>query len=90
MTNPIDPHPAKQDQKNTAILIIHGIGDQNPYESLDDFVRGFFDHFKSKFSTYMLFVTPGISNCGSPKGYPMTAPILAHVIPGGNKPRSFF
>ncbi|HMT28910.1 MAG TPA: hypothetical protein PKD91_06495 [Bacteroidia bacterium] len=28
-------------EKNTAILIVHGIGDQKPLESLDQFARGF-------------------------------------------------
>lgn len=30
-------------EKRTAFLIVHGIGEQNPFETLDAFVRGFFD-----------------------------------------------
>lgn len=30
-------------KKKTAFLIIHGIGEQNPFETLDVFVRGFFN-----------------------------------------------
>ena len=29
-------------KKRTAFLIIHGIGEQNPFETLDAFVRGFY------------------------------------------------
>jgi len=34
----IDPHQA--------ILVIHGIGEQNPYETLDSFARGLLTHFR--------------------------------------------
>lgn len=30
---------------NLAVLVIHGIGQQNPYETLDSFARGLFRHF---------------------------------------------
>lgn len=30
----------------TAILVIHGIGQQDPYETLDQFARGLVDHFR--------------------------------------------
>ncbi|HXQ26481.1 MAG TPA: hypothetical protein VN822_08765 [Candidatus Acidoferrales bacterium] len=30
-----------------AILVIHGIGEQNPYETLDGFARGLLTHFRS-------------------------------------------
>ncbi len=29
-----------------ALLVIHGIGEQNPYETLDSFARGIFTHFR--------------------------------------------
>src|SRR5580692_1787267 len=29
-----------------ALLVIHGIGEQNPYETLDSFARGIFTHLK--------------------------------------------
>lgn len=32
----------------TAILVIHGIGQQNPYETIDQFSRGVFDYLKEK------------------------------------------
>src|SRR5215471_19260939 len=31
-----------------AMLVIHGIGEQNPYESLDSFARGVFAHFEKR------------------------------------------
>ena len=30
--------------KRQAMLVIHGIGEQNPYETLDSFARGVFTH----------------------------------------------
>ncbi|MGH9861881.1 MAG: hypothetical protein ACRD35_00495 [Candidatus Acidiferrales bacterium] len=33
---------------NTAILVIHGIGEQNPYETLDSFAQGLARHFSSQ------------------------------------------
>ncbi len=30
----------------TAILVIHGIGQQDPYETNDHFARGLVDHFE--------------------------------------------
>src|SRR5713226_7013446 len=33
---------------NTAILVIHGIGEQNPYETLDSFARGFAHYFQAQ------------------------------------------
>lgn len=38
------PDPAPKTGK-TAILVIHGIGQQDPYETLDHFARGLADHF---------------------------------------------
>ena len=32
---------------STAVLVIHGIGEQNPYETLDSFARGIFSFLKS-------------------------------------------
>lgn len=37
------PHPKAG---KTAILVIHGIGQQDPYETLDQFARGLVDHFQ--------------------------------------------
>ena len=34
--------------KRQALLIIHGIGEQNPYETLDSFARGVFRYLKDK------------------------------------------
>lgn len=31
----------------TAVLVVHGIGEQNPYETLDQFSRGLLDHFEA-------------------------------------------
>jgi hypothetical protein len=33
---------------NTAILVIHGIGEQNPYDTLDSFARGFAYYFQTQ------------------------------------------
>jgi len=30
----------------TAILVIHGIGEQDPYETMDSFARGLTDYFR--------------------------------------------
>ena len=35
-------------EKRTAFLIIHGIGEQNPFETLDAFVRGFYKVLEKK------------------------------------------
>jgi hypothetical protein len=32
-------------QEKAAVLVIHGIGEQNPYETVDQFARGLVDHF---------------------------------------------
>jgi len=42
-----DPAPPSRQTGRTAILVIHGIGEQNPYETLDQFARGFARHFQS-------------------------------------------
>lgn len=34
--------------KKTAFLVVHGIGEQNPYETLDSFVRNFWDLLKEE------------------------------------------
>ena len=34
--------------KKTAFLVVHGVGEQNPYESLDSFVRNFWDLLKEE------------------------------------------
>lgn len=36
-------------QKKTALLIIHGIGEQNPFETLDQFARGFYNMYGRTF-----------------------------------------
>jgi hypothetical protein len=38
----------------TAILVIHGIGEQDPYEPLDSFARGLFSHFKQRWPGVLL------------------------------------
>jgi hypothetical protein len=38
--------PATLSHKNTAILVIHGIGQQNPYETLDQFARNLTRYLK--------------------------------------------
>src|SRR5262249_53890982 len=35
--------------KNLAILVIHGIGEQNPYETLDGFARGLHQYYREQF-----------------------------------------
>jgi hypothetical protein len=41
------PPPALLDAKN-ALLVIHGIGEQNPYEALDSFARGLFAYLRDQ------------------------------------------
>ncbi|MDI6781701.1 MAG: hypothetical protein QME49_06355 [bacterium] len=36
----------------TAFLVIHGIGEQNPFETLDSFSRGMIDHLRSQSITF--------------------------------------
>jgi len=38
----------KDTTAHTAILVIHGIGEQNPYETLDSFARGLATHFAER------------------------------------------
>jgi hypothetical protein len=50
--------------ENTAILVVHGIGDQLPLETLDQFGRGLAEQFKVKFGnditlTHETFTKPG-------------------------------
>lgn len=40
------PHPTTK----TAILVIHGIGQQDPFETLDSFARGLVDYFRGLFA----------------------------------------
>lgn len=40
--------PLELRSPRTAILVIHGIGEQEPYEPLDAFARGLFSHFKQR------------------------------------------
>lgn len=44
MAVPAAPPPHLRSDRQ-AMLIIHGIGEQNPYETLDSFARGVFTHF---------------------------------------------
>src|SRR2546425_59680 len=39
--------PARARPARTALLVIHGIGEQNPYETLDSFARGLVQYFAS-------------------------------------------
>jgi len=39
------------DQNRAALLIIHGIGQQNPYQLLDVFARGLIDHYRANLET---------------------------------------
>jgi len=36
------PSARRLRSRSTALLVIHGIGEQNPYETLDAFTRGIF------------------------------------------------
>ena len=42
---PVEPPPPPLRADRQAMLVIHGIGEQNPYETLDSFARGVFTHF---------------------------------------------
>jgi len=42
---PLEQRPASSQDK-AAILVIHGMGQQDPYETMDHFARGLVDHFE--------------------------------------------
>ncbi|HTQ59879.1 MAG TPA: hypothetical protein VMI32_06640 [Candidatus Solibacter sp.] len=42
------PQVSALQSRSTAMLVIHGIGEQNPYETLDSFARGLFSYFRSR------------------------------------------
>ncbi|RZK26308.1 MAG: hypothetical protein EOO43_03205 [Flavobacterium sp.] len=48
------PNAVRWVTKNTAILIVHGIGDQVPLATLDDFSRGLIQEYKTTFPDRML------------------------------------
>ncbi|HEX9225015.1 MAG TPA: hypothetical protein VF860_16925 [Candidatus Acidoferrales bacterium] len=63
MANPGVPQekqaPAnKAKTTNTAILVIHGIGEQNPYDTLDSFARGFAHYFQTEAGQPLLTLRP--------------------------------
>ena len=39
---------AVTEKKNLAIMVVHGIGEQNPYETLDGFARGLDQYYREK------------------------------------------
>lgn len=42
------PGPVHPSTEKTAILVVHGIGQQRPFETLDAFARGLVDHFRDR------------------------------------------
>jgi hypothetical protein len=56
-TTAIRPGTLGAPPRRVGVLVIHGIGDENPYGTLDSFARGLYTHFE---------------NCG-PHGYDMAA-----------------
>lgn len=42
------PHPFPLRSRRIAMLVIHGIGEQNPYETLDSFARGVFRYLRDR------------------------------------------
>ena len=56
--------PAQSRPARTAILIIHGIGEQNPYETLDSFARGLVQYFASSRPGAKLSLEPERINHG--------------------------
>ncbi len=41
--------PIITDKKNLALIVIHGIGEQNPYETLDGFARGLDQYYRDTY-----------------------------------------
>src|SRR2546422_6963529 len=56
--------PARSRPARTAILVIHGIGEQNPYETLDSFARGLVRYFASSRPGATLSLEPERINHG--------------------------
>ena len=56
--------PARSRPARTAILVIHGIGEQNPYETLDSFARGLVQYFASSRPGAKLSLEPERINHG--------------------------
>lgn len=48
--------PKNDNAGKTAFLVIHGIGSQNPYETMDAFARGFSDYFRSSLKRAVSFL----------------------------------
>ena len=45
-SGPSQPFPLRSHRE--ALLIVHGIGEQNPYETLDSFARGLFTYLRDR------------------------------------------
>src|SRR2546426_4481011 len=56
--------PARSRPARTAILVIHGIGEQNPYETLDSFARGLVQYFASSRPSAKVSLEPERINHG--------------------------
>src|SRR2546425_1111384 len=56
--------PARSRPARTAILVIHGIGEQNPYETLDSFARGLVQYFASSWAGAKVSLKPERINHG--------------------------
>src|SRR5437867_4353720 len=56
--------PARSRPARTAILVIHGIGEQNPYETLDSFARGLVQYFASSWAGAKVSLKPDRINHG--------------------------
>ncbi len=56
--------PARSRPARTAILVIHGIGEQNPYETLDSFARGLVQYFASSWAGAKVSLEPERINHG--------------------------
>src|SRR3989442_10498496 len=56
--------PARSRPARSAILVIHGIGEQNPYETLDSFARGLVQYFASSRPSATVSLEPERINHG--------------------------
>ena len=68
----------------TAFLVIHGIGEQNPFETLDSFARGVISHLKSEDKAFDASHQIIERKGGSVSGLIATPP----CCPGENRPGS--
>lgn len=50
-----------ENSRSTAIIVIHGIGEQNPFETLDSFTRGYADYLNGN------EIKPTLSHCLAPR-----------------------